>query len=394
MSMVMLPPAGFQPAPIKLDLINSVKCTAEESSDKKPVDIADICLFTAVLSPATGKPLLTAPLLSPDPEWMQDQLTRLQRTENTDRLDDLRIARFITPEQIEEALTLVLQREWLLFNKVGHRTLTKALPMDDDALHTFASALQLTLVNSLLQERNTQPVEQQDTEDSIPFGDVTEQSRFVGIQTTDMMRFLLSVLRQVMAELNISERRINTLFSELSAAMTYQAADSTIKEGKDIFKGALMGFCAAVMITAAGSGLQVRSLHKQNQMLKPPLPRGKSNAKQSQKSIKDAEKKSVLSAQRHDEKINKYRIQNSIAEQVVRSSDTTAQLVNASNMIAVKGDEAAKMVESNIAETAHSIAVDITKQGDKTEEEIKTMRNFVNGIHKDTTHTNQALIRG
>jgi len=207
-----------------------------------------------------------------------------------------------------------------------------------------------------------------------------------------MMRFFLSVLRQVMAEINISERRINMMFAELSARMAEKSAVSGVREGKEIFKGALMSFATTMLITGVGTAFQARGLYKQNKAVQnllksvnihrihskelkltqhqtgesakgtrfhvgadgqpvaqanTPSPAQQSQYKlQQQRPVMNTGEHAELHRQRYEQKINKYRTHNSIAKQLPRNGDSAWQLANASNMTAVKGAEADKTLQS------------------------------------------------
>ncbi|WP_019211421.1 IpaC/SipC family type III secretion system effector [Yersinia massiliensis] len=222
--------------------------------------------MTSGFSAAGGKPQLTAPLVGIDHGQMLTQLGELDNPDNAARLDDLRIAMSITPEGLKQALTQVLQREMAATDEsAGNRVLIDALMTDDVEQRNLTAAAQTMLSGSLLKEMQAAQLDEKGLDNIAESKDSVKESRFIGIQTNDMMRFMLSMLRQVMAEINISERRINSMFATLSANMTEKAAESTIREGKEIFKGAIMGFATSIAIVGAGAAFQGRGLSKQNQ---------------------------------------------------------------------------------------------------------------------------------
>ncbi|CQD37144.1 IpaC/SipC family type III secretion system effector [Yersinia mollaretii] len=215
---------------------------------------------------AGGKPQLAAPMISLNHDQMLAQLGELEDPDNAERLDDLRIALSITPEGLKQALTTVIQREVAATEEsAGNRALLDALATDDMEQRNLAAAAQTMLSGSLLKEMQSAQSGESVADRKVESEASVKESRFIGIQTSDMMRFLLSMLREVMAEINISERRINGMFATLSANMTEKAAESTIREGKEIFKSALIGFATSMAITTAGTAFQARGIVKQTQ---------------------------------------------------------------------------------------------------------------------------------
>ncbi|NHX32995.1 type III secretion target, IpaC/SipC family protein, partial [Escherichia coli] len=103
--------------------------------------------------------------------------------------------------------------------------------------------------------------------------DSVKNDTFVGIISNDLMVELSKIIRKVMVEINISDRRISADFLQLNAKMVQASADSTIREGK----GAMMGFFTSLAITAAGSAFQARGLRQQQQSIKHNLVPGNQN---------------------------------------------------------------------------------------------------------------------
>ncbi|WP_145577694.1 IpaC/SipC family type III secretion system effector [Yersinia mollaretii] len=418
---------------------------------------------------AGGKPQLAAPMISLNHDQMLAQLGELEDPDNAERLDDLRIALSITPEGLKQALTTVIQREVAATEEsAGNRALLDALATDDMEQRNLAAAAQTMLSGSLLKEMQSALSGESVADSKVESEASVKESRFIGIQTSDMMRFLLSMLREVMAEINISERRINGMFSTLSANMTEKAAESTIREGKEIFKSALIGFATSMVITTAGTAFQARGLVKQNQAvnkhLKPanidkaqaqslsrnlnktttttsttttsakvneapqsitlngqrinlggkpvkqaatptateqvkqaatPTATEQANSKKADiKSIDDVNNRAELHQQAYEQKTNKYRTQTSIAEQMSRMSDNAGQVANTSNLSAVKGAEADKMIQNTASEVARGIANDKEKQIDRSSDAVKEMRQHITEMHASTVRTNQSLIKG
>ncbi|MDA5537140.1 IpaC/SipC family type III secretion system effector [Yersinia mollaretii] len=431
------------------------------------LNLQDVNPLTTDFTRADGKPLLAAPMNAINHDQMLAQLGELEDPDNAERLDDLRIALSITPEGLKQALTTVIQREVAATEEsAGNRALLDALATDDVEQRNLAAAAQTMLSGSLLKEMQNAQSGESVSDSKVESEASVKESRFIGIQTSDMMRFLLSMLREVMAEINISERRINSMFSTLSAEMTEKAAESTIREGKEIFKSALIGFATSMAITTAGTAFQARGIVKQNQAvnkhLKPanldkaqaqslsrnlnktttttttttakvheapqsislggqrinlggkqvkqaatptatkpakqaatPTATEQANSKQADiKSIDDVNNRAELHGQAYEQKTNKYRTQTSIAEQMSRMSDNAGQVANTSNLSAVKGAEADKMIQNTASEVARGIASDKEKQIDRSSDAVKEMRQHISEMHASTVRTNQSLVKG
>ncbi|AVX39871.1 MULTISPECIES: IpaC/SipC family type III secretion system effector [Yersinia] len=242
--------------------------TGKEQITANNLNVQDVKSLTSDFTAASGKPQLAAPLVGISHDDMSTQLNDLSNPENTARLDDLRIAMSITPEGLKQALNHVLQREIAATSEsAGNRVLLDALMADDVEQRNLTAAAQTMLSSSLLKETQAVQLGEESLDNIAESKDSVKESRFIGIQTNDMMRFMLSMLRQVMAEINISERRINSMFTTLSADMTEKAAESTIREGKEIFNGAIAGFATSLGIAGAGAAFQGRGLSKQNQVV-------------------------------------------------------------------------------------------------------------------------------
>lgn len=256
--------------PIDIRMIQSLapqtKSIEAEQITTSKLNLQDVNPSITDFTRAGGKPLLAAPMNAISHDQMLAQLSELEDPDNAERLDDLRIALSITPEELKQALTTVIQREVAATEEgVGHRAFLNALSTDDVGQRHLAAVAKTMLAGPLPNEMQSAQSGESVADSKVGSEASVKESRFIGIQTSDMMRFLLSMLREVMAEINISERRINGMFATLSANMTEKAAESTIREGKEIFKSALFGFAASMAITTIGTAFQARGITKQNQ---------------------------------------------------------------------------------------------------------------------------------
>lgn len=441
MSLTIEQTGNFQPTSrVSQDVIPLVKQGTASGIHFSQLDLPDIGPALADFTSQSERPQLTAPVFYPQQAEVLAQLKKLEEPENAERLDDLRIALTTTPNDINQALHVVLQRELGNSTNAGSRARVEAVQMDEVEQRNVVQAAQAMLVGSLLKESNTQQAAEPSVKNKTDSADAAKQEPFVGIQTNEMMRFLLSVLRQVMAEIYISERRINTMFAELSASMAEKSAASSVREGKEIYKGALMSFATTMLITGVGVAFQSRGLYKQNKAVQTSLKSVNNNGKhsnglkltqhqtgesakgtgfhigadgqpvapvntppsaqqaqhqlQQQRPVMDTMENTDLHRLRYEQKVNKYRTHNSIAEQLTRNGDSAGQLANASNMTAVKGAEADKTLQSTASDITRSVAKDKEDQVCKSEETIKKMRSNINEMQEMTNKTKQSLIRG
>ncbi|CNJ24556.1 IpaC/SipC family type III secretion system effector [Yersinia mollaretii] len=248
------------------NIVPQSKLIEAEQITTSKLNLHDVNPHITDFNPASGRPQLAAPLASMNYDQMLGQLGELSDPDNAERLDDLRIALSLTPEGLKQALTTVIQREVAATEEsAGNRALLDALVTDDVEQRDLVASVQMMLVGSLLKEKLSAPLGENGADSKVASEASVKESRFIGIQTSDMMSFLFSMLREVMAEINISERRINSMFANLSADMTEKAAQSTIREGKEIFKSAVIGFATSMAITTAGTAFQARGIVKQNQ---------------------------------------------------------------------------------------------------------------------------------
>lgn len=252
---------------------------------------------------------------------------------------------------------------------------------------------------------------------------------------------LAKIIRKVLAEINISDRRVSADFLMLNAKMVEAAAESTIREGKEMFIGALAGFCTSLAISTAGSMVQLKSLHTQNQSIKNNLVKANQNgavadrladlsknnsalAKSNSINLKGKEGNSIEmvdsatsaqkslvkqraaeSAQRtnklglaegqeHERIMNKTRTQSSIAEQGSRLSDNAGQMATSANQINVKEEEANKMQQQSVADIARTVSSDKDKQIDKDKDLVKQMNEHLREIREGQLRTFQSVVRG
>ncbi|HEN3279036.1 TPA: IpaC/SipC family type III secretion system effector [Yersinia enterocolitica] len=413
---------------------------AEQNTTSK-LGLRDVKSATSDSANVATKPQLMVPQIAINHDQMLAELDELETRGNATSLDDLPVTSLPVAAKFQQALTTVLQREEVKIDKsASNRALFDALATDDVEQRNLASAAQMMLGSTLLKEANTVGTRLEEGNAKIESADSAKQSKFVGIQTNSMMRFMLSMLRQVMAELNISERRINSMFASLSAEMTQKAANSTIREGQQIYHSAVIGFATSMAITTVGTGLQAGGLFKQSQAvknhLKPANQHGADARKlslemnqtggsakgvikrtgadgqelvqaatpskaeqaqfkqQQQQRVNEAQTEADLHTQKYDQQTNKYRTLGSVAEQTSRMSDNGGQLANASNMSEVKQAEADKMIQSSAAEVARGIASDKDRQIDKGYEMAKEIRQHMSSMRDSTLRTNQSLVKG
>lgn len=218
---------------------------AEQNTPNK-LGLHDLKSANTNFTSGAGKPQLSAPKTTADYAQMLMQLQSLEgleTPENTELQNDLRIALTTTPEGFRQALTTVLQREDANSEmSAGDRVLLDALLADDTEQRNLAAAAQLMLAGSILKEANAVQMSQKGEDYKVESPNSAKQHEFIGFQTNETMRFMFSMLRKVLAELNISERRTHSMLAALSAEMTQMAADSTIREGKEIYHSAVIGF--------------------------------------------------------------------------------------------------------------------------------------------------------
>lgn len=268
-----------------------------------------------------------------------------------------------------------------------------------------------------------------------------KSSQFVGIVSSDILLELAKIIRKVLSDVNISDRKISADFLMLNAKMVEAAADSTIKEGKEMMIGALAGFVTSMAISMAGAGFQLKSLRTQNLSIKNNLVKANQNsavadrlgelnkssnslvkshslnlkgkdgqaiemvdspsasqqATASQRTVEAAQRTNKLSQveyQKHDQVMNSERTKSSIAEQGARLADNAGQMASSVNQINVKEEEANKMQQQSAADIARTVSSDKDKQVDKDKDLVKQMNEHLREIREGQLRTFQSVVRG
>ncbi len=373
-------------------------------------------------------------------EQLTGLLLPLSSAENTALLGDLRHFISLTPEKLEAVFTKVFNEEK---NDITQIIKNAQLP-DEVEMKQIAQAFQVILASTFFKDAlNNQGISDIQS-NTVKSSNEAKKSDFVGIISSDIMLELIKIIRKVMAEINISDRRISADFLMLNAKMVEAAAESTIKEGKEMFSGAMMGFFTSLAISSASAAFQGRSLQKQNQSIKTNLVKANQNSAAadrltelngsslSSSSIpkagaltlkgKDGTSISVtdqptvtqqaLSNQRgaeaahrtnklglaerdeHERIMNKTRIQQGVAEQGGRLSDNAGQMVTSANQVNVKAEEANKMTQQSVADVARSVSADKDKQIDKSQDLVKQMNEHLREIREGQLRTFQSVVRG
>ncbi|MBV2188760.1 type III secretion target, IpaC/SipC family protein [Providencia rettgeri] len=400
------------------------------------VQLNDVYTMASESEMRMDKPLLKMTQFSMHDDQMLADISALTNSDKLATLDDLHAFRTLTPENIQQAIGKVLIEEKSHIEQlVGDAQLP-----DETELKQMAQAVQVLIASSFFKDPSSGQIsgghQGQEPIDSI------KNSPFVGIISNDLLVELSKILRKVMTEINISDRRISADFLQLNAKMVQASADSTIREGKETFKGAMMGFFTSLAITAAGSAFQARGLRQQQKSINHNLVPGNQNirgasklsglngtvgndstksntlsltgkdgstvtlsgqASQSQKNlasqrVEEASRRTrdlgVSQHEKHEQIMNKSRVQMGVAEQASRMSDNAGQLATASNQVNVKSAEADKMIEQSVADTARSVYADKDKQVDKSQELAKQMQEHLREIRESGLRTVQSMVRG
>ncbi|MBS3050401.1 hypothetical protein [Enterobacter mori] len=417
-------------------LLPEIKKSKENEGQQLAVN--DIGLDSEMRLPAEKEiPRLSHPRTNPDYASVMGQLNTLELPEMLPTLDDMAIACALTPEGLKGTIRGVLQREIAATTIPEDRVRTEGLINDDQELRYLAAAVQVMLVGSLYNQINTSQQEQVAINDKAESRDNVKELDFIGIQTEEMMQFLLSMLRKIMSEINVAERRIQAMFSELYASSSQLSAEATITEGERLLRGAIISSGIAFGITGATAGAQVRGLRQQSKLVNNELKDSnmmRHNAKELQRNGPDYESKqnqsilrgrdgqdytpvsmtpeakakidklhqasidadehsANLLGQEYDHNTNKLRTRNSIAEQVGRNSDQAANIANAANMTSVKEAEADRTIQNTAAEVAKSTANDKEKQIDKQQDMSKQIRDILNQTQDNKLRLIQTLTK-
>lgn len=400
------------------------------------VHLNDVHAMASGAEMVLDKPLLKMVQFSMHDDQMLADISALTNSDKLATLDDLHTFRTLTPENIRQAIGKVLEEE-----KSHIEQLVGDAQLPDEAdLKQMSQAVQLLIASSFFKDSPSGQVEGGNKGQELIDG--IKNNTFVGIISNDLLVELSKIIRKVMAEINISDRRISAEFLQLNAKMVQASADLTIREGKETFKGAMMGFFTALAITAAGGAFQARGLRQQQQSIKHNLIPGNKNisgasklsglngntesvstkpntlslagkdgstvtlgnqASLSQKNlsnqrIEEAGKRTrdlgASQHEKHDQIMNKTRVQMGVAEQASRMSDNAGQLATASNQVNVKSAEADKMIEQSVADTARSVYSDKDKQIDKSQDLAKQMQEHLREIREGSLRTMQSMVRG
>ncbi|HHE6470578.1 TPA: type III secretion target, IpaC/SipC family protein [Providencia rettgeri] len=402
------------------------------------VQLNDVHTMASESELVMDKPSLKIAQFSMHDGQMLADISALTSSDKLATLDDLHAFRMLTPENIQQAIGKVLTEE-----KSHIEQLVGDAQLPDEAdLKQMSQAIQVLIASSFFKgslEGNIDGNEIKEGQKSI---DGVKSSTFVGIISNDLMMELSKIIRKVMTEINISDRRISADFLQLNAKMVQASADSTIREGKEVFKGAMMGFFTSLAITAAGSAFQARGLRQQHQFIKNNLIPGNKNligasklsglngklgadsaqpkilslpgkdgstikmsnqATQNQKNIAQQRIDEAASRtkslglsehEKHDQVMNKSRVQMGIADQASRMSDNAGQLATSSNQVNVKSAEADKTIEQSTADIARTVSGDKDKQIDKSQDLVKQMQEHLREIREGNLRTMQSMVRG
>lgn len=417
-------------------MVNNQEANANAASGiRKNIELPNI--QNVFVEPHSDKPTLNGAMVDMTVENLSEALSQLMTPEKAALLSDIRHFLVITPEKMQATVAKVLAEE----NKTIKHVVDKNHQLDETDIKLISQAIQVVIASSFSRDAlNNQAVSDKDIKTVKSINDA-RKSEFVGIISSDIMLELIKIIRKVVAELNISDRRISADFLVLNAKMVEAAAESTIKEGKEMFSGALAGFFTSLAISTAGAAFQGRALHKQNQSIKTNLVKANQNgaaadrltelnanslssAKGSALTLKTKEGTDVkladqatpaqqaLSNQRgneaaqrtnklglaerdeHERIMNKTRVKMGIAEQGGRLSENAGQMVTSGNQVNVKGEEANKMTQQSVADVARTVSTDKDKQVDKSQDLVKQMNEHLREIREGQLRTFQSVVRG
>lgn len=385
----------------------------------------------------TEKPRLKVGNTDIDFTQLSNALSQLGAEEKTALLSDIGQFIALTPQQVQQAVTKVISEEKTAIESVFYRA---QLP-DEMEIKQLSQAIQVMVASSffkdILPNQSDKNIESSKTVSAVE----AKSSKFIGISSSDILMELMKIIRKVVSELNISDRRISSDFLILNGKMTEAVAESIIREGKEMFKGALIGFATSMAISGAGAVVQLKSLHNQNLSIKNNLVKGNQNIANadrlaaiannnntkktasplnlktkdgravdmvdsstiSQKNL--AKQRTAEAAQRtqklgqaelqkHDQVMNRERTKSSIAEQGSRLSDNAGQMATSANQVNVKEEEANKMQQQSVADIARTVSSDKDKQVDKDKDLVKQMHEHLRDIRESQLRTMQTMVRG
>ncbi|HHL2560644.1 TPA: IpaC/SipC family type III secretion system effector [Yersinia enterocolitica] len=386
------------------------------------------------LGSAGGSPQLSPPTVAINPDQMSAQIGELLADVKASGSNNSPVS-----SRQQQALTTVLQQENAKIDMSASDLIRfDALVADPEQQRQLAVFAQAMLADFLQEEVKKIGTGQAGGISKIESTDSAKQLKFIGIQSSDMMTFLLSMLRQVMAELNIAERNIHTMFNTLSAELTQVAADATIREGKEIYRSAVIGFCTSFGVTLTGAAVQTGITVKQHSAIKQHLaPANQHHAdagklklemyqagtsakgavsrtgadgkaltqtatpskaeqklfkQQNQQRANEAESASNLQRQQFDKKSADLNTAKGITDQGTRMSDNLGQMASAANTQEVHVAQKDKMMNTAASDTTRSVANDKDKQIDKLLQDMKEILGILNGLISDTANTNRNVV--
>lgn len=402
---------------------------------RKDIDLQVISSNIAALN--VEKPVLKMGNTTIDTEQLLSALGQLGSEEKAALLGDIRQFLAITPEQMQQAVLTVMTEEKSAIEQVFQ----DAQQPDETEIKQLSQAIQVMLASSFFKETFSKQLDSGTESSKVIAAAEAKSSQFVGIASSDVLMELMKIIRKVVAELNISDRRISSNFLMLSGKMTEAAAESTIKEGKEMFKGALIGFATSMAISGAGAAFQLKSLRTQSLSIKNNLVKANQNSASAERlasltsnhnitksaaplSLKTkggstvdmvdspnmaqqnlANQRTTEAAQRtnklgqaeyqkHDQVMNRERTKSGIAEQGSRLSDNAGQMATSANQINVKEEEASKMRQQSVADIARTVSSDKDKQIDKDKDLVKQMHEHLRDIRESQLRTMQSMVRG
>lgn len=277
---------------------------------------------------------------------------------------------------------------------------------------------------------------------------VDNVSYFDGFTSDNLMIFIRAMIQRQRMTADESNAKINIFLASLSATMAENAAESTVKEGKQQLLGAIFSFVIGSVMVGAGSGIQLGGLNKQNKMLnaeiKPQQPNiatnkvsdvrqnvnitdsggASMNAVGSMKNNKIRtlnEPRDMMSSKEiHNHPKDKIQIKparelpqdlNSSLSTVKPNSNTGrkleivggaisnmatngGQMVSGINMAEVKTIEANKMMQNTASDITQTILREKERAASDINAMFKSMQDTINGIISGQNMTSAKIIRG
>ncbi|ANI31052.1 hypothetical protein PL78_14610 [Yersinia entomophaga] len=277
---------------------------------------------------------------------------------------------------------------------------------------------------------------------------VDRVSHFDGFTSDNLMIFIRSMIQRQRMTADESNAKINIFLASLSATMAENAADSTIKEGKQQLIGAIFSFVIGSVMVGAGSGIQLRGLNKQNRMLNAEVeqqqpniatnkvgdvrqslnvmdsrgasmnavgtmknnkigtlnePRERMSSKEIHNHPKDKiqikaerERPQDLNSSLSTAKPNRHtgRKLEIVGMAISNMATTGGQMVSGINMAEVKTIEANKMIQNTAADITQTILREKERAASSLNDMFKSMQDTINGIIAGQNMTSAKIIRG